>query len=124
MKRLIMLLAVLAMVMVLTMASLAMAQEVSVSPIINLPAIWGTELISSAGPTVLLVKVWTPFDDARYRIKWRIFNHRGVKVRDGDSGWFWWQGGTQLYYETPVDTLKGNGYYVKTNLQYAVFVEN
>ena len=118
--------AILAMVMVLTMASLAMAQEVSVSPIVNLPVIWGTELISSAGPTVLLVKVWTPFDDARYRIKWSIFNEKGVKVRFGDSGWFWWKGGTQLYYETPVEpSLKmGRGFYVHASLKYAPYVEN
>jgi hypothetical protein len=112
-------------VFVAVMVTAAIAQEVSVSSIINLPAIWGTELISSAGPTVLLVKVWTPFDDARYRIKWTIFNEKGVKVRHGDSGWFWWKNGSNLTFETPVEpSLKGNGYYVKTNLQYAVFVEN
>ena len=118
--------AILVMVMVLTMASLAMAQEVSVSPIINLPAIWGTELISSAGPTVLLVKVWTPFDDARYKIKWGIFNQRGEKVRSGDSGWFWWKSGPNLTFETPVEPyLKmGRGFYVHTSLRYAPYVEN
>ena len=115
--------AVLAMVMVSLLVTAAFAQEVS--PVVNLPVIWGTELISDAGPTVLLVKVWTPFDDARYKIKWAIFNEKGVKVRSGNSGWFWWKSGCQLYCETPVEPeLKGNGYYVKATLQYAPYVEN
>ena len=115
----------LAIVLVAALVVPVMAQEESVSPIVNLPVIWGTELISDAGPTVLLVKVWTPFDDARYKIKWVIFNEKGIKVRYGDSGWFWWKSGTQLYYETPVEPqLKGNGYYVKTTLQYAPYVVN
>ncbi len=103
-----------------------MAQDVSVSPIVNLPVIWGTELISSAGPTVLLVKVWTPFDDARYKIKWAIFNEKGAKVRNGNSGWFWWKSGSQLNFETPVEpSLKmGRGFYVKATLAYAPYVEN
>ena len=117
--------AALAMVMVAVLVSAAMAQEESVSPIVNLPVIWGTELISDAGPTVLLVKVWTPYQDARYKIKWAIFNEKGIKVRYGDSGWFWWKSGSQLYFETPVEPeLNGNGYYVKTNLQYAPYTTN
>jgi len=102
-----------------------MAEETSVQPIVNLPVIWGTELISDAGPTVLLVKVWTPYADARYKIKWAIFNEKGVKIRFGNSGWFWWKSGSQLYYETPVEPeLKSNGYYVKATLQYAPYVQN
>ena len=116
---------ILAMVLVSVLVSVAFAQEVSVSPVVNLPVIWGTELISSAGPTVLLIKVWTPFDDARYRIKWSIFNEKGVKVRSGDSGWFWWKNPTQLYWETAVEpSLKGSGFYVHATLRYAPYVEN
>ena len=117
--------AALAMVFVAVMVTAAFAQEESVSPVVNLPVIWGTELISSAGPTVLLVKVWTPYSDARYRIKWVIFNNAGEKIRDGNSGWFSWKLGSMIYYETPVEPqLKGNGYYVKATLQYAPYVAN
>ena len=118
------LLAVLAMVFVAVLVTATFADE-QVCPVVNLPVIWGTELISSAGPTVLLVKVWTPYSDARYRIKWVIFNSGGEKIREGNSGWFWWKSGSQLYFETPVEpALRQSGYYVKASLAYAPFVEN
>lgn len=109
-------------VMVLAMAGVSLANDPH-DPLV--PTVTETRLISHAGPTVLLVKVWTPFKDARYKIKWVIFNNKGVKIREGNSGWFWWKSGPDMAFEAPIEPrLKGNGYYVKATLQYAPYVEN
>jgi len=122
MKKLAFALAVSLMVIV-TMVSLSFAQETSTQ--FYEARITGMRLISTAGPTILHVDIQTWLDDARYKIKYEIFNKDGMKRRSGSSGWFVWNMGNKIELDIPIDPpLTGPGFYVKAVLVTAPFVEN